>query len=88
MPQSIANKTENPVLCPSECLPASLDPTDWDSFRTQAHTMLDDILDYIKDIRDRPVWQTIPDDVRVRPGITCLWQIILNKFRPALLRPL
>ena len=66
MPQSLANKTENPVPCPSECLPPSLDPTDWDSFRTQAHGMLDDILDYIKDIRDRPVWQPIPDAVRQR----------------------
>ncbi|MGB2635619.1 MAG: pyridoxal-dependent decarboxylase [Candidatus Acidiferrum sp.] len=28
--------------------------------------MLDDILDYIKDIRDRPVWQPIPDAVRQR----------------------
>ena len=28
--------------------------------------MLDDILDYTKNIRDRPVWQPIPDDVRAR----------------------
>jgi aromatic-L-amino-acid decarboxylase len=26
--------------------------------------MLDDILDYVENIRDRPVWQPIPDDVR------------------------
>ena len=26
--------------------------------------MLDDILDYIENIRERPVWQPIPDDVR------------------------
>jgi aromatic-L-amino-acid decarboxylase len=42
----------------------SLDPLDWPSFRAQWHRMLDDILDYIEDIRDRPVWQPIPDDVR------------------------
>jgi glutamate/tyrosine decarboxylase-like PLP-dependent enzyme len=26
--------------------------------------MLDDILDYVQDIRERPVWQPMPDDVR------------------------
>ena len=28
--------------------------------------MLDDILDYVENIRDRPVWQPIPDEVRAR----------------------
>src|SRR5580700_9906691 len=28
--------------------------------------MLDDILDYIQNIRERPVWQPIPDEVRAR----------------------
>jgi aromatic-L-amino-acid decarboxylase len=42
----------------------SLDPPDWESFRTQAHGMLDDILDYTRNIRQRPVWQPIPDEVR------------------------
>jgi aromatic-L-amino-acid/L-tryptophan decarboxylase len=44
--------------------PSTLDPADWDAFRRQAHRMLDDILDYIENIRDRPVWQPIPQDVR------------------------
>jgi len=44
----------------------TLDPADWPGFRTQAHEMLDDILDYVENIRDRPVWQPIPDDVRSR----------------------
>jgi aromatic-L-amino-acid decarboxylase len=44
----------------------TLDPADWDEFRTQAHRMLDDILDYTKNIRQRPVWQPIPDEVRQR----------------------
>ena len=42
----------------------TLDPFDWPGFRTQAHRMLDDILDYVENIRERPVWQPIPDDVR------------------------
>jgi len=44
----------------------TLDPSDWEVFRTQAHRMLDDILDYTKNIRERPVWQPIPDGVRQR----------------------
>jgi len=44
----------------------TLDPSDWDGFRAQAHRMMDDILDYIKNVRERPVWQPIPDGVRAR----------------------
>ncbi len=44
----------------------TLDPADWPDFRSQAHRMLDDILDYVEDIRERPVWQPIPDAVRQR----------------------
>jgi len=43
-----------------------LDPTDWPSFRTQAHRILDDALDYVEHIRERPVWQPIPDNTRER----------------------
>ena len=45
---------------------ATLDPPDWQTFRTEGHRMLDDILDYIQNIRERPVWQPIPDEVRAR----------------------
>jgi glutamate/tyrosine decarboxylase-like PLP-dependent enzyme len=44
----------------------SLDPSDWPAFRSQAHRMLDDILDYVENIRERPVWQPIPEEVRSR----------------------
>jgi aromatic-L-amino-acid decarboxylase len=44
----------------------NLDPADWPGFRAQAHRMLDDILDYVENIRARPVWQPIPDAVRAR----------------------
>jgi glutamate/tyrosine decarboxylase-like PLP-dependent enzyme len=43
---------------------SALDPLDWQSTRAQGHQMLDDILDYIEHIRERPVWQPIPDHVR------------------------
>ena len=44
----------------------NLDPVDWQSARAQGHRMLDDILDYIENIRQRPVWQPIPDAERAR----------------------
>src|SRR6185312_6875284 len=44
----------------------SLDPADWRGLRAQGHRMLDDILDYIEKIRERPVWQPIPDQIRAR----------------------
>ncbi len=47
-------------------LDRTLDPEDWPALRAQAHVMLDDMLDYIRHIRARPVWQPIPASVRVR----------------------
>jgi glutamate/tyrosine decarboxylase-like PLP-dependent enzyme len=44
----------------------TLDPADWAAFRTQAHVMLDDMLGYIETIRERPVWQPIPEEARAR----------------------
>ena len=42
----------------------TLDPADWRDLRLQGHRMLDDMFDYVEHIRDRPVWQVIPDEVR------------------------
>jgi glutamate/tyrosine decarboxylase-like PLP-dependent enzyme len=44
----------------------TLDPADWEGFRTQAHQMLDDMIEYTRKIRERPVWQPIPEEVRAR----------------------
>ncbi|MFC0242118.1 pyridoxal phosphate-dependent decarboxylase family protein [Rhodopseudomonas telluris] len=46
--------------------PTSLDPDDWSALRADAHRMLDDMIDSIARVRERPVWQPIPDDVRAR----------------------
>jgi aromatic-L-amino-acid decarboxylase len=43
---------------------ADLDPADWAATRDTAHRMLDDMLDFIVTIRERPVWRPIPDTVR------------------------
>ena len=42
----------------------SLDPVDWNSARCLAHQVLDSSLDYFQSIRDRPVWQPVPVEVR------------------------
>ena len=42
----------------------TLDPRNWDDIRALGHRMLDDMLDYAAQIRDRPVWQPIPQAVR------------------------
>jgi len=51
------NKDMPAVLPPSA--DRTLDPSDWLDFRTQAHRMLDDMLEYVENIRERPVWQPI-----------------------------
>jgi aromatic-L-amino-acid/L-tryptophan decarboxylase len=51
---------------PPDSADRTLDPADWSAFRRQAHRMLDDIVDYLENIRDRPVWQPIPESVRER----------------------
>jgi glutamate/tyrosine decarboxylase-like PLP-dependent enzyme len=42
----------------------TLDPNDWEDLRAQGHRMLDDMIDYVAGVRDRPVWRPIPDEVR------------------------
>ncbi len=43
---------------------ASLDPQDWSELRALAHRMLDETIDSIANVRERPVWQPVPDHVR------------------------
>jgi aromatic-L-amino-acid/L-tryptophan decarboxylase len=42
----------------------SLDPEDWDELRALGHRMVDDMLTYLQTVRERPVWQPIPDQVK------------------------
>ena len=43
-----------------------LDPSNWDEYRTLAHRMLDESLDYLRDVRQRPTWTPMPAEVRER----------------------
>ena len=42
----------------------TLDPVDWSSAARLAHDMVDFAVAEISNIRDRPVWQPMPEDVR------------------------
>ncbi|MGH7570082.1 MAG: pyridoxal phosphate-dependent decarboxylase family protein [Gemmatimonadales bacterium] len=44
----------------------TLDPQNWDELRTLGHRMVDDMLDYLATVRERPVWQPFPDAVKAR----------------------
>ncbi|MFI4939623.1 MAG: pyridoxal phosphate-dependent decarboxylase family protein [Burkholderiales bacterium] len=47
-----------------ETLQPTLDPSDWRTLREQGHRMLDDMMNYLEHIRERPVWQPIPPEAR------------------------
>jgi len=57
-PRSIAAASERPQNPDS-----SLDPADWPSFRALAHRVLDEALDHVQDVRQRPVWTPMPPEV-------------------------
>jgi len=42
----------------------TLDPGNWNEFRAVAHAAVDDATDRIRTLRDGPVWQPMPDEVR------------------------
>ena len=42
----------------------TLDPKDWESMRALSHRMLDDMLNYMKKVRERPVWRHASDEVK------------------------
>ncbi len=46
----------------------TLDPEDWESMRALGHRMVDDIMDYVETIRDRPVWVHAPPQVKSHFG--------------------
>jgi aromatic-L-amino-acid/L-tryptophan decarboxylase len=47
----------------------TLDPSDWESLRRLGHRMVDDMLEYLRSVRDRPVWGPVPESVRRQLGM-------------------
>lgn len=42
----------------------TLDPEDWEAFRSLAHRMVDDMIDQTRALRDQPAWQAPPVSIR------------------------
>jgi aromatic-L-amino-acid/L-tryptophan decarboxylase len=42
----------------------TLDPEDWSDAQAVARHAVDDAIEYLRDIRDRPVWRNMPNEVR------------------------
>jgi aromatic-L-amino-acid/L-tryptophan decarboxylase len=49
---------------PSAPAETSLDPEDWGAFRSLGHRMIDDMVDYLETVRERPAWRAIPAEAR------------------------
>jgi glutamate/tyrosine decarboxylase-like PLP-dependent enzyme len=45
-------------------LEETLDPQDWEAMRLLGRRIVDDILSYLEGVRERPVWQPIPAEVK------------------------
>jgi glutamate/tyrosine decarboxylase-like PLP-dependent enzyme len=43
---------------------STLDPSSWPDLRALGHRMVDEMMTYLETVRERPVWQRMPDDVR------------------------
>lgn len=41
----------------------TLDPEDWEQTRQLMHQMVDDAIDFTKTLRDRKIWQPMPNDI-------------------------
>ena len=44
----------------------TLDPEDWEPIRALGHRMVDEMLDFLRTVRERPVWHPIPDETKAR----------------------
>ncbi len=56
-PRSIAAASER-----SQDPDSSLDPADWTTFRALAHRVLDEALNHVQGVRERPVWTPMPPE--------------------------
>src|SRR4051794_30320305 len=42
----------------------TLDPLDWADVQALSHRVIDEAVDYLRDVRGRPVWREMPADMR------------------------
>jgi len=41
----------------------TLDPQNWEEMRSLAHRMVDDAMNYLENVSERPVWQAVPGEI-------------------------
>src|SRR6267143_1734759 len=67
---TISSSSSNPSSTITRSSPEiSLDPADargWEDLRQLGHQMVDEMLEYLRTVRERPVWRPVPADVRKR----------------------
>jgi aromatic-L-amino-acid/L-tryptophan decarboxylase len=68
----------------------TLDPNDWHAFRQLAHATLDHCIDFVAQVRDRPVWSPVPDEIKSSlaapvPYQTSPMEKVLEDFRARIL---
>ena len=42
----------------------TLDPDDWTDVQALSHRILDDAVDYLRGVRERPVWEDVPAEIK------------------------
>ncbi|HEV7322897.1 MAG TPA: pyridoxal-dependent decarboxylase [Ensifer sp.] len=58
------DRSEGSLRQPENPLPPeTLDPADWSSVAALAHRIVDDAVDHVGHVRERPVWRPLPEDV-------------------------
>lgn len=51
---------------PAAAADLSLDPADWNAFRQSSHEALDRMIEHLRTIRQRPVWQQMPAGAKAK----------------------
>ncbi|TDX01954.1 pyridoxal phosphate-dependent decarboxylase family protein [Dinghuibacter silviterrae] len=52
----------------------TLDPHDWEQARALGHRVVDDAIDYLRSVRERPVWTPIPGDIKETYSEALPWE--------------
>ena len=45
----------------------TLDPSDWEAFRREGYAAVDQMVDHLSNVRERPLWRPLPDKVTSMP---------------------
>lgn len=61
--QSLARSEQSLDQLQSLPIPETLDPPDWSSISALAHQIVDDAVDHVNRVRERPVWRPLPEEV-------------------------